>query len=72
MAKADLYRPSSPFNQLLEQIKKNKNNQYLIVVIRPDGLPMFQEIREVIEKQGIDLGYEPVEQGIKLKLEESK
>lgn len=72
VAKANLYSPSSPFKQLLEQVKNNKNKQYLIVVIRPDGVEIFQEIREVIEKQGIDIGYEPIEQGIKLKLEQSK
>lgn len=72
VSKTDLYSPSSAFSQLLEQVKNNKDKQYLIVVIRPDGFDIFQEIREVIEKQGIDIGYEPIEQGIKLKLQESK
>ncbi|WP_013322209.1 hypothetical protein [Gloeothece verrucosa] len=70
--KANLYSPSSPFKTLLEKVKNHKNKEYLIVVVRPDGFDIFQEIREVIEKQGIDMGYEPIEEGIKVKFEAKK
>lgn len=72
VSKANLYSYNSAFLNLLNQVKSNSHKEYLIVAIRADGFDTFQEIRDIIESQGIDMGYEPIDQDTKLKLEEIK
>ncbi|GFE67788.1 hypothetical protein [Chroococcus sp. FPU101] len=55
--------------ELLLTLKQNKDKEYLIVAVRPDGIETFQQVRGLIEKQGIDIGYEPIDQNWKIKIE---
>lgn len=67
--RADLYDEASPLRKTIAELKANKNEQYLILILRPDGLEMFDKIREQVQEAGIDIGYEPLEYGIELKIE---
>ncbi len=66
---ADLNRRNSPLESLLERLQRRRNQDYLIVVVRPDGIEVFKELRAIVEPLGIDLGYEPLDEGWKLNLE---
>ncbi|MDJ0845225.1 hypothetical protein [Crocosphaera sp.] len=68
--KADINNRRSPLNQLIREVQKNKDKQYLIVVLRPQGIDVFQQVRDIVEKRGIDIGYEPIDADWKLKIEE--
>ncbi|WP_238569032.1 hypothetical protein [Xenococcus sp. PCC 7305] len=57
----NLKQKSSDFDEFLSNIKAQET-EYLIVAIRPDGVEIFKEIREVIESKNIDIGYEPINQ----------
>jgi biopolymer transport protein ExbD len=59
----------SPLQKLLEDVKYNRDKQYLIVAIRPDGIEVFQKVRSLIESEGIDIGYEPIDEGWSLKIQ---
>jgi biopolymer transport protein ExbD len=59
----------SPLQTLLEEVKTNRDTQYLIVAIRPDGIEVFDKVRALIESEGIDIGYEPIDEGWTLKIE---
>ena len=67
--RADLYDEQSPLRKTIANLKANKDKQYLILILRPDGLEMFDKIRELVEQDGIDIGYEPLEYGLELKIE---
>lgn len=67
--RADLYDEQSPLRKTVANLKANKDEQYLILILRPDGLEMFEKIRELVEQDGIDIGYEPLEYGLELKIE---
>jgi biopolymer transport protein ExbD len=67
--RADIYDEKSPLRKLIANLKTNKEKQYLIVILRPDGLEMFNKIRGLVQQQGIDIGYEPLEFGLELKIE---
>jgi biopolymer transport protein ExbD len=67
--RADLYDEKSTLRKTIAELKKNKDKQYLIVILRPDGLEMFDKIRELVAEEGIDIGYEPLEYGLELKIE---
>lgn len=67
--RADLYDAKSPLRKTIANLKQNKDKQYLIVILRPDGLEMFDKIRDLVTEEGIDIGYEPLEYGLDLKIE---
>jgi biopolymer transport protein ExbD len=67
--RANILDNNSPVRQLLAELKANKNKQYLIVALRPDGIDMFNQIRDLLEGEGIDIGYEPIEYGLQLTTE---
>ncbi|MEA5511917.1 hypothetical protein VB715_19265 [Crocosphaera sp. UHCC 0190] len=72
VAKSEINNERSPLNKLIKEVRKNRHKQYLIVALRPDGIEVFQKIRDMVEKQGIDIGYEPIDQNWKLTIEELK
>ena len=70
IAEAQLSNVDSPLRELLEEINNNREEEYLIVAVRPDGIEVFREVRELIEAKNIDIGYEPIDQEWQLKIEE--
>ena len=60
--------PQSPLETLLQQLARRKDREYLIVVVRPQGIEVFKQLRALVENRGIDLGYEPLEEGWRLNL----
>lgn len=69
--KSQINNPQSPLNQLIKEVQKNRNQQYLIVALRPDGIEVFQQVRNKVEQAGIDIGYEPIDKNWKLNIEEA-
>ncbi|MGD1919049.1 MAG: hypothetical protein ACFCAD_09230 [Pleurocapsa sp.] len=67
--RADFYDLESPFRKMIANLKANKEEQYLIIILRPDGLEMFNKLRNLVKEEGIDIGYEPLEFGLELKIE---
>lgn len=60
---------NSSLSQLLAELRQNRDKEYLIVAVRPDGIEVFKQVRRLVEEQRIDIGYEPIDQGWKLKIE---
>jgi biopolymer transport protein ExbD len=69
VAKKDLKKPNTALTKLINDVKNNRDREYLIAAIRPDGIEVFQQVRNLIEQERIDLGYEPIEKDWKLKIE---
>ena len=68
VASASLSNPQSPLATLLQRLARHKDREYLIVVVRPQGIDVFKQLRALVENRGIDLGYEPLEAGWRLNL----
>lgn len=66
--RADLYDEKSPLRKTIAELKANKDKQYLILILRPDGLEMFEKVRQLVEQEGVDIGYEPLEYGLELNI----
>jgi biopolymer transport protein ExbD len=68
VAKNDLKNKDSKLLNFISEVKKNNKREYVILAIRPQGIEVFHEVRSLIEKEKIDLGYEPIEEGWTLKI----
>ena len=62
--------PNSALQKLIAQVKANKDKEYLIVALRPNGIDIFERIRNLVEDEGIDIGYEPVDSTWKLTIQQ--
>lgn len=69
--KAELKNSNFALQKLITQIKKNRDREYLIVALRPDGIELFDQVRDLVEDEGIDIGYEPIDSGWKLNIDGS-
>ena len=55
----NLDKKGSEFMRLLGSI--NRHKEYVIFAIRPRGIMTFKKARSIIEKSGVDIGFEPIE-----------
>ena len=65
-----LEKPNSPLQQLIAELKTNRDREYLIVALRPNAIDVFNQVRAILEQEEIDIGYEPLDAGWTLKTEE--
>jgi hypothetical protein len=70
--KENLENPNSQMHKLIAQVKANRDKEYLIVALRPNGIDVFYQVRNLVEKEGIDIGYEPIDSGWQLTIEQEK
>jgi hypothetical protein len=66
--KDKLNRQNSKLLQLISEVKNKSQKEYVIVAVRPQGIEIFKQVRELIERENIDIGYEPIEEDWKLKI----
>ncbi|MBB4634776.1 hypothetical protein [Longimicrobium terrae] len=58
----------TPLADLLRDVSERKADEYIIVALRPSGYPHFGEVRRQVEGRGIKIGYEPIDEGWKLRI----
>jgi hypothetical protein len=59
--KAQIARRDTPLRKLLSEVAERKESEYVIVAVRPDGMELFETVRDQIENRGIQIGYEPID-----------
>jgi len=64
---AGMEEPDSDFMKLLKRM--DPDNEYIIFAIRPDGYKSFQKARDLVEKNKVEVGYEPINSLWNLKVE---
>ena len=52
--------PGGTFDALLEEIAASSQPDYVLFLVRPDGLETFAAARSVVEGRGMELGFEPL------------
>ncbi len=65
---AEIEDSNSALTDFIEEVKEKQDSEYVIVAIRPSGIEVFQKVRNLIESEGIDIGYEPIEENLQLKI----
>jgi hypothetical protein len=66
----NMEKPNSGFMEFLRMI--DRDNEYIIFAIRPDGYKSFQKARDLAEKNQIEVGYEPIDKLWNLEIEDAK
>jgi hypothetical protein len=58
---AEIRRAGTPLSQLLQRVSQERQREYIIVAVRPDGFELFDVVRSQVERRGIKIGYEPID-----------
>jgi len=53
---------------LIKSIKGNNETEYIVVFVREMGFDSFTAFKEFVKSEGIDIGYEPMDNYSKIKL----
>jgi len=59
----------SALHQWLDAIAGNRTAEYVIIAVRPSGIELFGEVRDLVEARELDLGYEPIDEDWTLRVE---
>ena len=76
----DIREPNSALRSFIDEVKANRDSEYIILTLRPNAIDVFNQVRQIIENENIDLkkadlslidiGYEPIDAGWTLKVGE--
>ncbi|HEU4560760.1 MAG TPA: hypothetical protein VFS20_23110 [Longimicrobium sp.] len=58
----------TPLAELLAEVERKRDREYVIVALRPSGYPNFSRVRQQVENRGIQIGYEPIDEGWTLRI----
>lgn len=62
----DLQRPDNSVNHLLDKVQQHKDDEYVVVMVRPQSVKYFRTVRNLIEKRPIDVGYDAIDADFKV------
>ena len=62
--------PGNEFEQLLEDIERVRHVRYAILVLRPGSEKLHRQLRQIVQKYPVDIGFEPWEAGQPVSQEE--
>jgi len=57
----DLQQRGNALELVLDQIQSNKEKEYVVVIVRPQSLKFYRQVRNMIAKRQVDVGYEPLD-----------
>ena len=69
----DLQRPDNPVNQLLDKVQRHKDEEYVVVMVRPQSVKFYRTVRNLISKNyTIDVGYDVIDADFKVDWNEAE
>jgi hypothetical protein len=58
----DLQKPRNALVDLLDRVQKNRDEQYVIVMVRPGSVKFYRHVRKLTSLRPIDVGYDVIDQ----------
>ncbi|MCG3148462.1 MAG: hypothetical protein PCFJNLEI_01906 [Verrucomicrobiae bacterium] len=62
----DLQRPENAVVQMLDKIQANADNEYVIVMVRPQSVKFYRSVRKMVGQRPIDVGYDAIDADFKV------
>lgn len=63
---ADITRPDNPVTRLMAAVQRNAETNYLILMVRPNSLPVYRHLRKEIIKRELDVGVDVLDSNDKV------
>jgi hypothetical protein len=68
----DLQRPDNALSELLDRVQQHKDDEYVVVMVRPQSVKFYRTVRNLIEKRPIDVGYDAIDADFKVDWNEAE
>lgn len=62
----DLQRPENQLVKMLDKIQANTANEYIIVMVRPQSVKFYRQVRKMVGQRPIDVGYDAIDTEFKI------
>lgn len=72
LAWEDLRRPGNDLEVLLNRIQANADDQYVIVMVRPQSVKFYRAVKDMVGKRTIDIGYDAIDADFKVDWDEKR
>lgn len=60
VSRYEINSPRGAWNTLVRRVEHHSATQYILLLIRPDGVGTFEAVRASLQTTTIELGYEPL------------
>ena len=61
-----LQRPDNELVKMLDRIQENTANEYIIVMVRPESVKFYRQVRKLVGQRPIDVGYDAIDAEFKI------
>jgi len=68
----ELQRPNNAVEALLDKVQARKDNEYVVVIVRPGSVKFYRTVRSLIGKRPIDVGYDAIDAEYKVDCHEAQ
>jgi hypothetical protein len=62
----DLQQPRNELEKMLDKIQENTDQEYVIVMVRPQSVKFYRTVRSMLGKRAIDIGYDAIDADFKV------
>jgi hypothetical protein len=62
----ELQKPNNEFEKMLAKIQERSAKEYIIVMVRPGSVKAYRQVRKMIGKRPIDVGYDAIDADFKI------
>lgn len=63
---AALRQAGNPIERVIAKAERNRDGEYIILLIRPNSLPVYRFVRKMVGRRDVDIGFDVIDTGTKL------
>ena len=62
----ELQQSGNPVEKLLDKVQAHKDDEYVVVMVRPGSVRLYRTVRNLIRKRPIEVGYDAIDADFKV------
>jgi hypothetical protein len=68
----ELQQSGNPVEKLLDKVQAHKDDEYVVVLVRPRSVRLYRTVRNLISKRPIEVGYDAIDADFKVDWNEAE
>jgi hypothetical protein len=68
----ELQQLGNPVEKLLDKVQARKDDEYVVVMVRPRSVRLYRTVRNLISKRPIEVGYDAIDADFKIDWNEAE
>jgi hypothetical protein len=66
VSRNELQQPDNAVDKLLDKVQANSEAEYVILLVRPNSLPVYRLVRRMVSQRALDIAYDTLEVNAKI------